>query len=334
MLITNETTLMIFKRIFPGAIALCLSAAAAILHGDETQQVIVVVGASGTEEYAPMFAEWADRWEAAADAGSIPCTVIGRDTSADDRQQLQQVLSLAGSVQTSEPLWLVLIGHGTFDNRAARFNLRGKDISAADIAAGLHGSQRPIAVVNCSSCSAPFINGLSAANRAVISATKDGNEFQFARFGAAMSEAVGGLDADIDRDGQTSLFEAWLFAARRTAEYYESDGRLATEHSLLDDNGDGKGTRFELFQGIRPNEAVKDKDELDGKLAKRWHLVRSEAEKSLSVEQRVKRDQLEKQLEELRTRKTQFSEEQYLTELEKVLVPLARIYSDAATSAP
>lgn len=311
---------------------------AATASADENQQVIVVVGASGTEEFAPMFEEWADRWEAAAKAGNIPCQVIGRDSesgdgSTDDRAQLQQLLSQAGSVQTTEPLWLVLIGHGTFDNRAARFNLRGKDISASDIALGLNAIERPVAVVNCSSCSAPFINALTGANTTVVSATKDGGEFQFSRFGAAMSEAIGGLEADIDRDGQTSLFEAWLFAARRTAEYYESDGRLATEHSLLDDNGDGKGTRFEVFQGTRPKDSVKNKDELDGKLAKRWCLVRSETEKSLSAKQRAERDRLEESLEELRKRKTQFSEEQYLKELEKVLVPLARIYLDAKSSA-
>lgn len=326
---------MKFERTFCVAVAVGLLAAghASALCADESQQVIVVVGAAGTEEFEPMFAEWAGRWESAAKSGSIPCHVIGRDADTDDRQELQQLLSNSSSVQTAEPLWLVLIGHGTFDNRAAKFNLRGKDISAVEIAAGLNDSSRPFAIVNCSSCSAPFINALTGPNRTVISATKDGGEFQFARFGAAISDAIGGLEADIDRDGQTSLFEAWLFAARRTAEYYETEGRLATEHSLLDDNGDGKGTRFELFQGVRPKQTVKNKDELDGKLAKRWHLVRSEAEKSLSAEQRAERDRLEEQLEELRTRKTQFSEERYLMQLEEVLVPLARIYSDAEPSA-
>lgn len=304
------------------------------LLGDESQQIIVVVGAEGTAEFGQMFGEWADRWQSTAEAGEIPCRVIGRDSATDDRKQLEQSLSQAGSVQTSEPLWIVLIGHGTYDSRVARFNLRGRDISAAEISDALASVQRPVAVINCTSCSAPFINALTGPNRTVISATKDGGEFQFARFGAAMSEAIGGLEADISRDGQTSLFEAWLFAARRTAEYYESDGRLATEHSLLDDNGDGKGTRYEVFQGVRPKDSIRNQNELDGKLAVRWHLVRSEAEKSLSSEQRAERDQLEVQLEDLRKRKTQFSEEQYLTELEKVLVPLARIYSDAKSSSP
>ena len=38
-----------------------------------------------------------------------------------------------GSAQTREPLWLVLLGHGSFDTRSARFNLRGPDLSAEQL---------------------------------------------------------------------------------------------------------------------------------------------------------------------------------------------------------
>jgi hypothetical protein len=33
------------------------------------------------------------------------------------------------------------------------------------------------------------------------------------------------------------------------AEFYEADGRLATEHALLDDNGDSLGTPADFFRG-------------------------------------------------------------------------------------
>ena len=79
---------------------------------------------------------------------------------------------------------------------------------------------------------------ISGPGRCVVTATKDGNQLQYSRFGDFMSTAIAGLEADIDRDGQTSLLEAWLYAARRTAQFYTTEGRLATEHSLLDDNGE------------------------------------------------------------------------------------------------
>ncbi|MGB4739763.1 MAG: hypothetical protein WBH50_16330, partial [Fuerstiella sp.] len=77
-----------------------------------------------------------------------------------------------------------------------------------------------------------------------------------------------------------------------------------------------------------------NKSELDGGVAKRWHLVRSELENSLTVEQRLERDRLEDELEQLRERKVKLTEEAYLDELEKLLVPLARIYAAAESPTP
>jgi len=304
----------------------------AVSPAADRQQVIVVLGAEGTAEYGQMFSEWADQWESAATAGDAIFDVIGRDDRDDQLQQLQQKMSEAAAIKTAEPLWLVLIGHGTFDGRVARFNLRGPDLSAAAAAELLAVSQRPVAVINCSSCSAPFINALSGPNRTVITGTKDGGEIQFARFGRYMADGIGNLEADIDRDGQTSLLEAWLFAARRTDEYYKSDGRLATEHSLLDDTGDNKGTRAEVFEGVRIKQNVKNREALDGRLARRWHLVRSAAERSLNADQRTERDRLESELEKLRERKTEFTEMEYLRQLESILLPLAKLYEEAQPS--
>jgi hypothetical protein len=295
------------------------------------QNVIVVVGASGTEEYGEIFRQWAEAWQQAAEAGTADCTVIGLQPSDNDLDQVRSTVQQQAVVQSLEPLWIVLIGHGTFDGRVARFNLNGRDMAAEDLAEWLQGSARPIAVVNCASCSSPFINAVSGPGRVVISATKDGNETQFCRFGQFMAAAVSGTEADIDRDGQTSLLEAWLFASRRTDEFYESDGRLATEHALLDDSGDQLGVRTNVFEGVRVKDSIQDRDQIDGRLAHRWHLVRSEAERLLTAEQRLRRDQLEQQLEELRLSRSQYEEAAYLDALEQILIPLARLYEEAAS---
>ena len=136
----------------------------------------------------------------------------------------------------------MVIGHGTFDGKEAKFNLRGPDLSAADLAEWLKPFRRPVAVINCASASSPFINKLSATNRVIIAATRSGYEQNYARFGEYISSAVADPQADLDKDGQTSLLEAFLMASRRVAEFYNTEGRLATEHALLDDNGDGLGT--------------------------------------------------------------------------------------------
>ena len=291
------------------------------------QHLIVIVGAPGTEEYRTRFDSWATRWQVAAEHAGSDCTLIGADAgSKTDLENLKAATDASISVETAEPLWIVFIGHGTFDGRTASLNLNGPDVSAETMAELLRPAKRPLAFIACSSCSAPFLNALSGPNRIVITATKDGNQIQYSRFGDALSLAISGLDADINRDGQTSLLEAWLFASRRTAEFYTTEGRLATEHALLDDNGDGKGTRAEAWEADRPKANIENTDQLDGANAARWYLVPSEEERRFTPEQRQTRDHLEQQLEELRQRRDSFSETEYLVQLEKLLVPLARLY--------
>ena len=291
------------------------------------QHLIVIIGASGTDEYKETFQTWATRWQDAAKRADAGCTVIGdTEPTAKDLEKLTTSISEMISVETTEPLWIVFIGHGTFDGRTASLNLNGPDVSAEKMAELLQPAKRPIAFIACASCTSPFINALSAPNRIIISATKDGNQIQYSRFGDAMSQAISGLDADINRDGQASLLEAWLFASRRTAEFYATEGRLATEHSLIDDNGDAKGTRAEVYDGDRLKLGIENADKLDGTQAARWNFVRSDEERQLTPEQRQTRDELERRLDDLRLRKADITEAEYLTELESILVPIAKLY--------
>jgi hypothetical protein len=48
--------------------------------------------------------------------------------------------------------------------------------------------------------------------------------------------------ADVDHDERLSLLEAFEYARREVARHYESANRLLTEHAVLDDNGDGRGS--------------------------------------------------------------------------------------------
>ncbi len=317
-------------------ILLCRTPASSVFGRDDEihlQDVVVVSGAPGDDRSGTMFREWAGRWKAAAESADATLHVIGQDDDPSDKQTLVQLIPERAAIRTGEPLWIVLIGHGTFDGRTARFNLRGPDLSATELAGLLENAQRPVAVINCASCSAPFINAVSGADRVIVTATKDGGQVQLARFGDAMSAAIGGTEADLDQDSQVSLLDAWAFAVRRTAEFYESSGRLATEHALLDDNGDGLGTRLEAFEGVR----LKAKDankKTDGRLARRWHLIRSDEERRLSTAQRQRRDELELRLEEITQHRDRYEEAEYLRQLESVLIPLARLYQEVDDRPP
>jgi len=292
--------------------------------------VVVVVGTAGTAEYGAQFVKWEHLWEQACSKGGAQFISIGLDEvqNPDDRTKLQQSIATE-SQKTDVALWLVLIGHGTFDGRTAKFNLRGPDLAADDLAEWLKPVIRPLVVINTSSSSAPFLSILSGPQRVVITATKSGYEQNYARFGEYLAGAIAEPKADLDKDGQTSLLEAFLTASHRVDEFYKATGRLVTEHALLDDNGDGLGTRADWFRGIRPIQRAEDGAALDGYRAHQFHLVHSEAESKMTPELRAERDRLELEVIKLRDSKDNFSEEEYFSRLEKMLYDIALIYEKA-----
>ena len=299
--------------------------------GADKPQVIVVVGAPGEEEYRSNFESWAGLWSQAAAKGGATSVVIGTGPTngASDLDQLKQTLAAAPREASSE-LWLVLIGHGTFDGKTAKFNLRGPDFDADDLAAMLKPFKRPLAVIDCSSASSPFLTKLSAAGRVVIVATRSGFEQNYARFGQFISAAIADPEADLDKDGQVSLLEAFLMASRRVAEYYKSETRLMTEHALIDDNGDGMGTPPDWFRGLRAIKRARDGAALDGLRARQFVLVRSAQEQQLAPAIRARRDELELAVGKLRDHKETLGEEEYYRQLEPVLVELAKISTQGA----
>lgn len=293
--------------------------------------MILVVGAAGAEEYGAAFGQWADRWQEAAARAGVDCTRLGNDEAKEpDHGRLRAAIEGVRRDGDS-PLWLVLIGHGTFDGRTAKFNLRGPDLAAADLAGWLESVSRPTIVIDCAAASAPFLNALSRANRVVLTATKSGHEQNYARFGDHLSKAIVDPAADLDRDGQTSLLEAFLKAARGTAEFYEQDGRLSTETALLDDNGDGRGTPAAWYRGTRVVRSAADGAAADGLRAHQIHLLPSQEEQHLSAEMRARRDELERSIAELWAKKKgELGEDEYYAQLEPLLVELARLYATPA----
>ena len=181
-------------------------------------------------------------------------------------------------------------------------------------------------ICNCASSSAPFLVKLSEPGRVVVTATKSGFEHNYARFGRYLAGAIAEPEADLDKDGQTSLLEAFLTASGRVDEFYSAEGRLVTEHALLDDNGDGLGTRADWFRGIRPVQKAQDDAPLDGYRAYQFHLVRSRAERRMPPDLRAKRDRLELEVMRLRDAREEFSEDEYFSKLEALLYEITRIY--------
>jgi hypothetical protein len=291
--------------------------------------LFLVQGAGGEAQYETAFAQWSESWRKAATAGSLTVHAIGPGSSEiADREVLRE--SLRGLAdEPPRPLWLVMIGHGTFFHDNAKFNLVGPDMSAGDLAEWLRPLNRPIAIINCGSCSAPFLDRLSGPDRVVVTATRSGSEQNYARFGQYLAEAIQTSTTDIDHDGAVSLLEAFLTASHRTQSFYQDEGRLATEHALLDDNGDRTGTSAEFFRGIHVTATPDGTTAVDGFKAHQWMLARVTDDPLLPPDKQSRRDELEAAIEALRQRKSELNEDDYYERLEAYLVQLARLYQSS-----
>jgi hypothetical protein len=289
--------------------------------------LIVVVGAAGEKEFGEQFRAWAEMVPKAAEKAGAKLSMIGIDKAGkqSDLDQLKKLIT-AAAADTENDLWLILIGHGTYDGRFAKFNLRGPDVSSAHLAEWLVPVTRPLAIINCASSSGPFLKPLAGPNRVIITSTKNGMEQNFSRFGRYFSASLASPQADLDQDDQTSLLEAFLKASKDTLAFYESEGKLATEHALLDDNADGFGTRPDFFRGVRAVKKAAGGQGIDGLRAHQFHLVRSEFEAKLSTKIRNERNRLELAIERHRARKPRMKEDLYYSELEKLMITLAKLY--------
>ena len=327
-------------RVFMKILVLCIGLSCWVtrLQGAERDMTVVtVLGTAGIKEYEEKFVEVAKGWKEACERGGVRLIAVGnekKDSKKVDRERLKETISAEIERGTSG-LWVVLIGHGTFDGRETKFNVRGPDFTDSDLADWLKPFKGTLVVVNTASSSAPFIKALSGENRVVITATKSANEIFYPHFGEYFAQAVGGLKAaDLDNDDQVSLLEAFLYAGHEVKQFFEKEGRIATEHAMLDDNGDQQGVRVEGFEGVLAVRSEKEEEEArpDGERAHQIHLAPNELESLIPESLRLRRDELERLVRALRRKRDEMDKEKYYRDLEKLLLEIARIYEQVEGS--
>lgn len=294
--------------------------------------ILALVGEAGTEEYEKIFATTATVWEDAAKENGATFEAIGLDSPVANQTDASLFQKRLSETQ-SDQLWVVLIGHGSYDGVTAKFNARGPDFTDDELAEWLNAYPGELALIHGASSSGGLIQKSSRPGRIIITATKNEAEASYTRFGTYFAEAIAAkADADLDNDDQVSLLEAFLYASRSVAGFYESEGRIATEHALLDDNGDKLGSRAEWFEGTTATRTPAKDVEPDGERAGQFVLSLNEFERQLSSAQRKKRDDLERQVKELRRNRDELEESVYYKKLEILLLDLARIYENVSDS--
>lgn len=312
------------------ALALLCSCVLSPLAAHAQTQILIVSGLGGESAYSRQFAELSRTLAAAAHErfGVADSLILwfGEDSVLTDRRyrgastraNVERALGqMSARALPGDRIVIALIGHGAGDGADTRLSMPGPDLTAGDfqLLLGTFTTQ-PVAVLALMSASGDAVASLSAPNRVVITATKTAYERNEARFPAQFVKALAEDVADADKDGRVSLLEAYRYAVRETKRGYDDTQRLQTEHSLLDDDGDGQGTEAPTGRG-------------EGALARRFFLdggARAARAGNDSALVALYREQfaLEEQVEALKLGKATMTRDLYDAELERLLVALAR----------
>lgn len=225
-----------------------------------TPYTLILCGSGGEEAYTKKFTDWGLRLRKVLttkfgyDAPSIALLTEqpqgeGSPGPTTTLESIRAAFTEAApKISPERDLLIILIGHGSYLRQISKFEIPGPDLSAEELNSLINSVHaRRTAVVDSASCSAGFINVLSGPNRIICSATKSTNERNATSFMEYFIQALEEGSADLNRDDRISVLEACRQGATLTASWYEGEGLIATEHALLDDNGDGLGTRLADF---------------------------------------------------------------------------------------
>ena len=295
--------------------------------------LLIVVGLAGDPEHGKTFHKWGTTLAEASERLGVPkerlvylvdapmegdARVTGRATRDEISKAIDGFAKQAGA---EDVVFVMLIGHGSYDGRDSKFNLPGPDMAAADF--NLMFKRLPtkqIVLVNASSASGPFIDGLSAPGRTIVTATRSGAEQYTTLFGGFFIDALTSEAADADKNKRVSVLEAFNFAKTEVTRAYEREGLLATEHALLDDDGDKEGSPAPTNTGNDPkNKDGKVAAVLSMGVAGDDGLPSDPKLRALHVERR----DLERRVESLRLLKESMDAAKYSSELEKLVTAIA-----------
>ena len=123
---------------------------------------------------------------------------------------------------------------------------------------------------------------------------------------------------DTDKNESISALEAFQYADRKTADFYSSQKRLATEHPVFEDTGKGDPVR-----AAAPEHG-------EGQLLANFTVLRiGEAQNAANDPAKrelfAKREELEQQIDTLKYQKAAMAQDDYTRQLTAALVELARV---------
>lgn len=265
---------------------------------------VIVTGLGGVPEYEENFLKWGSRLEEIF-RDSLDGAVIRLDGRTAGRVDILQVFEELSRRDSASEIWIFLIGHASHDTRAYKFNIRGPDLTDNDLSEALAAlGKRKIVLVVATNSSGGVASTLQGPNRVIVAATRNERERQPPLFLSFLIEAAESDQADTDKDGRVSVAEAFRVAENKISGWYEEKGQIQTEHPLLIDGDDQSAPASTFYLSTPPESAYQ-----------------TEEARLLNQQKR----EIERQIEELKFRKSQMPESDYYHSLQSLLVELASL---------
>lgn len=263
---------------------------------------LIVGGLGGEAEYEQRFDEQVKALEGAAKHVGDDVQVTALSGAKATRDAARKALAdIASRATATDQVTVTFIGHGTYDGEEYRFNVPGPDITGSDLAAWLEPvASRQQLIVLATSASGGALTKLQKDRRVVITATKSGGERNAVRFAEHWVKALTSAEADRDKNEWVTAQEAYDYAVRKVADGFKGNAALATEHARI--------------EGVRPEQLAL------GRLGDAKAMP-TDVELNRLFAERLR---IETDFDAVKVRKAELKEDNYYTELEKVLVDLAR----------
>jgi hypothetical protein len=305
--------------------ARCLALAALAAAGGARADTyfVNVAGLGGEPDYEQRFTALAADLDRITKGTGTTAHVVTLSGPQATREHLQQALSdIASHAHADDVLVITLIGHGSFDGTQYKFNLPGPDVTGEQLATWCDGiaATRQL-IVNTTSASGGSVKALQRHDRVVIASTKTGTEKNATVFARYWVEALQDPGADIDKNQIITGLEAFQYATRKTAAFYETEKRLATEHAVFEEGG----TTTPVRDGAADSDA--------GRMLASFALIHlgsgpQAATDPAKVALLTQKEQLEQKIDLLKYQRAALSPEDYRTQLSQLLIALAKVQQE------
>jgi hypothetical protein len=304
-------------------VALVLVLACAAVPARAATYFVTIAGLGGEPDFEQRFTSDANDLDHILKSSGSDVHVFTLTGANSARQHISDTLAqVAQQAKPDDDFVLILIGHGSFDGVEYKFNLPGPDVTAAELAAWCDRiPARRQLIVNTTSASGGSVTAFDKPGRAVIAATKTGTEKNATVFARYWVEALRDPTTDVNKNDAISAIEAFDYASTKTAAFYDSQKRLATEHAVFEDTGKHESVR------------AASTDTGEGLFLSNFTLVRlGSAQKAFADPAKrdllAKKEDLEQKIDTLKYQKAALAADDYKQQLTELLVELARVQQE------